>query len=340
MLPKLRAGRGTNIAVLVLLATALATGIIAIAVGTGWSRWTVVAHGIVGLAIVLIAPWKSIISRRGLRRRGARSFPSFVLAILVIVALAGGVAHAAGVGDLGAVPVRALWLHVAAALVAVPFAVWHVIARRTYPRRTDLSRRALLRGGVALAGGTAVYALYEGAIGGLGLAGDRRRFTGSHEAGSFDPAAMPTTIWLNDARPSIEVASHVVTVETSSGRRAWSVPDLTAFGDEWRATLDCTSGWFATQDWKGARLDRIIEGAEGRSVLIRSVTGFARRFPLSDAPRMLLATHAGQEALDAGHGAPVRVVAPGRRGFWWVKWVTEVRVDDVPWWWQPPLPLS
>jgi DMSO/TMAO reductase YedYZ molybdopterin-dependent catalytic subunit len=26
------------------------------------------------------------------------------------------------------------------------------------------------------------------------------------------------------------------------------------------------------------------------------------------------------------HGAPLRLVAPGRRGFMWVKWVTEVRV--------------
>ncbi|MDT5134639.1 MAG: hypothetical protein QOE41_3950, partial [Mycobacterium sp.] len=35
-----------------------------------------------------------------------------------------------------------------------------------------------------------------------------------------------------------------------------------------------------------------------------------------------------------------RIVAPGRRGFWWVKWVASVEVVDEPWWWQPPFPLQ
>jgi DMSO/TMAO reductase YedYZ molybdopterin-dependent catalytic subunit len=34
------------------------------------------------------------------------------------------------------------------------------------------------------------------------------------------------------------------------------------------------------------------------------------------------------------------LVVPGRRGFWWVKWVTAVDVNDEPWWWQPPFPLT
>jgi len=32
----------------------------------------------------------------------------------------------------------------------------------------------------------------------------------------------------------------------------------------------------------------------------------------------------------AGHGAPVRLVAPGRRGFIWVKWVTRIELHDEP----------
>jgi DMSO/TMAO reductase YedYZ molybdopterin-dependent catalytic subunit len=48
----------------------------------------------------------------------------------------------------------------------------------------------------------------------------------------------------------------------------------------------------------------------------------------------------GGRPLSVGHGFPARLVAPGRRGFWWVKWVSEIDVDDSPWWWQPPLPLA
>jgi len=83
------------------------------------------------------------------------------------------------------------------------------------------------------------------------------------------------------------------------------------------------------------------EGASrSRSVLVVSSTGYARRFPLGDAPHLWLATHAGGLPLSAGHGAPLRLVAPGRRGFWWVKWVARVEVSETPWWWQPPFPLT
>ncbi|WP_407647156.1 molybdopterin-dependent oxidoreductase [Goekera deserti] len=54
----------------------------------------------------------------------------------------------------------------------------------------------------------------------------------------------------------------------------------------------------------------------------------------------MLATDAGDAPLAARHGAPVRLVAPGRRGFWWVKWVTSVELSDRPPWWQSPFPLS
>jgi DMSO/TMAO reductase YedYZ molybdopterin-dependent catalytic subunit len=41
---------------------------------------------------------------------------------------------------------------------------------------------------------------------------------------------------------------------------------------------------------------------------------------------MLLATGVDGERLTHGHGFPMRVVAPDRRGFQWVKWVREVEV--------------
>jgi DMSO/TMAO reductase YedYZ molybdopterin-dependent catalytic subunit len=38
--------------------------------------------------------------------------------------------------------------------------------------------------------------------------------------------------------------------------------------------------------------------------------------------------------------ALARLVAPDRRGFWWVKWVVAIEVDDLPDWWQSPFPLQ
>jgi DMSO/TMAO reductase YedYZ molybdopterin-dependent catalytic subunit len=59
-----------------------------------------------------------------------------------------------------------------------------------------------------------------------------------------------------------------------------------------------------------------------------SATGYRWSVPLSEARSLMLATHVGGVALDHGHGAPLRLVAPGRRGFQWVKWVREVRVME------------
>jgi DMSO/TMAO reductase YedYZ molybdopterin-dependent catalytic subunit len=124
------------------------------------------------------------------------------------------------------------------------------------------------------------------------------------------------------------------------GSRTYSVDELSSFGDVLLATLDCTGGWYAEQVWRGVRLDRLLDPADGQSIVVRSITGYGRRFPRSDAPGLLVATHIGDAPLSAGHGAPARLVAPGRRGYWWVKWLTAIDVEDEPWWWQPPFPLT
>jgi len=76
------------------------------------------------------------------------------------------------------------------------------------------------------------------------------------------------------------------------------------------------------------------------SIEVRSATGYTRRFDPAAAAGLMIATHLDGVPLDADHGAPARLVAPGRRGFWWVKWVTAVQPSTTPPWWQPPFPLS
>jgi DMSO/TMAO reductase YedYZ molybdopterin-dependent catalytic subunit len=61
---------------------------------------------------------------------------------------------------------------------------------------------------------------------------------------------------------------------------------------------------------------------------------------VEDLDTLLVATAVGGRPLAQGHGFPVRLVAPGRRGFWWVKWVVEIRLESTPWWWQPPFPVT
>ena len=334
---RLRAGRGTNLALLVLLIGALVTGALAFAIGGGWAFWALAAHGVVGLALILLAPWKSVISARGLRRARPGTPASVLLAVLVVITIASGIAHAVGVWTGG----LAMQIHVGAALLSIPLAIWHVAARPVRPRPSDLSRRSLLRAGAVAGGGIVAFGAIEGLVRATGLPGSERRATGSYERGSFDPAAMPVTQWLDDEPPEIDPAEWRLIVRTLEGESTLSYGELAAFSDRVRATVDCTGGWFAAQDWTGVRLERLLEVDDAvRSFVVVSATGYGRRFPIADAASMLLATRAGERALSVGHGFPVRLVAPGRRGFWWVKWIERIETSGTPWWWQSPFPLT
>src|SRR5919107_5735481 len=81
--------RRTNLTLLVVLVAALASGGLAFAAGTGWGRPVAVAHALAGLAVLVLAPWKSPVVRRGLARRaGPGRWASVTFGVLVLVAVA------------------------------------------------------------------------------------------------------------------------------------------------------------------------------------------------------------------------------------------------------------
>ena len=343
-----RAGRRTNLGLLALLLTAAATGVLAYAVGTpGWSAVVVALHGAAGLGLLLLVPWKTVVVRRARRRPVERRDPTAAVAlgVLVAVTVVTGVLHAVGVAGpwwaLGGV--TALHLHVGAAIVVLPLLAVHAWGKRQRLRVTDLSRRAVLRAGGLGLGGLALWGGTEGLLRLTDAAGARRRGTGSHERGTGDPTAMPVTQWISDTVPSSTADTLDV---VASGRRVRVPVAGLDRDDRMRAVLDCTGGWYAEQEWGGVRLDHLLADVVGAdlpadgSVDVVSVTGFRRRLPLRDAGNLLLAVSAAGQPLSPGHGAPVRLVAPGRRGFWWVKWVRRIEVVDQPWWLQSPFPLQ
>ncbi len=332
------AGRRTNLALLALLAAALVSGGLAYGTGTGTGVWVTAVHGAAGLAMLLLVPWKQVVVRRGLRRQRASRWASAALGVLVVTAVVTGVLFSTGL-NLRYGPLNAMQVHVGSALLAIPLAAQHVWTRPQRVRAADLSRRNLLRAGGLAGAAVAAWVAVEGTSRLLRLPGRDRRFTGSHERGSFDPQAMPATSWIDDRAPGTDPAAWTLTLDTPAGQRRLGLADVDG-GDEVTAILDCTSGWWSEQHWQGTRLDRLIGGAPGRSIVVKSATGYRRRLPIGDAAHLLLATRLGGEPLSRAHGAPARLVAPGRRGFWWVKWVDEIVVDDRPWWWQPPFPTT
>jgi DMSO/TMAO reductase YedYZ molybdopterin-dependent catalytic subunit len=333
-------GRQTNQALLVVLLFTFGTGVATVAIGSPNGAWVAIGHGICGLAVVLLIPWKSRVVRGGLRRARLTRWLSLLLATLALFTLIAGLGYATGlVRSIAGMP--GLWVHIAVALVLVPLVVWHVWARGIRRRRTDLSRRALLRGGALAAGAAGLYAVGEVTVRVLGLPGVRRRFTGSYETASFRPEAMPSTSWLLDAVPGVDPDRWRLTVKDGQGPRELTLTQLTAYGAQVRATLDCTSGWYSHQDWTGVPLGTLLHRGPGaQSVYVHSVTGYWVRLPIHDLDRLLLATQVGGAPLSADHGFPARLVAPGRRGYWWVKWVDRIEVQTTPSWWQPLFPTG
>src|SRR5262249_19023665 len=156
------------------------------------ARLSLILHATGGVAILVLLPWKSMVARRGLGRPRPGRWASLALGFLVLVSIIAGLGHSTGL-VLWWGPFSSMEVHVGAALIAVPLAIWHVVARRTRVRSADLSRRTFLKGGVVVGLAAAAYGGTELVARATSWPGSRRRFTGSYAAGSFDPPAMPVS---------------------------------------------------------------------------------------------------------------------------------------------------
>jgi hypothetical protein len=327
-----RAGRRTNVALLVVLVCAAATGVLAFAAGTTIpATLATVVHGLFGLAVVLLVPWKTVI----IRRAPALQAASLLLIVLIAACITSGLVEVF-VGYGMAWRLSPIQVHVGSAALAAPLFAWHILRhRRQRLRRLDLSRRTLLLTGALTAGVAAAYATLEG-IGRLaGSASASRIATGSHYVRAD---AIPATIWLFDQVPALGADDRVHVAGTEL-----SVADLRSRSTTVVARLDCTSGWYTDAEWTAVSLADLLPSeqlANAASIEVVSITGYGRRFPADEAGSLWLATGYQGEPLQPAHGAPVRLVAPHRRGFWWVKWVASVRLSDTPALAQSPFPLQ
>jgi DMSO/TMAO reductase YedYZ molybdopterin-dependent catalytic subunit len=332
--------RRTNLGLLLVLVMAFASGTVGLALGTSVSRLALIVHGVAAFCLLALVRHKVAVVRVGWRLHPSGRWLSLWLAVVVVATTVLGILHTTGVQRQLAGYTTLAW-HIGLALVFVPLLAWHVLARRVRPRRTDLSRRSLLRAGLVVGTGTVTYVAVETAIRTASLPGASRRFTGSYLVGASPPETMPVTQWLSDSVPTIDADRYRLVVQTPAGVREWTYAELAGFTDTIRCVIDCTGGWYAEQEWEGAWLHRVLpDPGDARSLEVRSTTGYSRRFSVDDRARLLVAVRAGGRPLDPGHGFPVRLVAPDRRGFWWVKWLTAVTADGTPWWWQPPFPLQ
>lgn len=329
--------RGTDWSLAALVALLAATGIGTAFAGAGGDAWVFVVHGAAGFALGGTLGWKlrRVLGRlRNPSRWDRRTRLGVVTLASVTSVLVSGWAWSAGAASsLTVAGYNLLNAHVVLGVVLSALVLGHALVRAKRPRRADLaSRRQFLRWAAVGTGSLAVWWLQDPISTAVGLRGGRRRFTGSYEADSFAGNVFPTTSWVSDSPRVLDRRRHTVEVVGLVDRPARLSVDRLDRGDSLVATLDCTGGFHSRQRWRGVRLGRLLDGTgvqDGADhVRVISHTGYRYSFAIADARRMLLAVSVGDEPLSHGHGAPVRLVAPGHRGFQWVKWVVRIEVHE------------
>jgi DMSO/TMAO reductase YedYZ molybdopterin-dependent catalytic subunit len=325
--------RVTDWGLAALVAALLASGALTLFAGARGDAWVFALHDALGVAIalLLVVKLRRVWSRLTKAARwDRRTIAGTLAAALAIAVLGSGLLWAGGETPSPAGYSLLSW-HDALGAVLAAVVVGHMVLRARPLRRRDLAhRRQFLQVAGIAAGSFLVWRTQRPVEALLHLRGAKRRFTGSYEEASFAGNAFPTTSWVADHPRPIDPATYRLQVGGLTARElALSLRELPAL-DELVATLDCTGGFYSTQVWSGVRLGTIVElagaGAGARHVSVASRTGYRWSFAIEDARELLLATHVGHQPLSHEHGAPVRLVVPGARGYQWVKWVERVKV--------------
>lgn len=330
--------RVIDYSLLALVLIEVISGLASFLVGKPEGSWLFMLHGVLGLAILVLLVWKvrRVFVRLWRPQHWDRATVVAALALVAVLAtVLSGVIWTAFQWPLG-YPNGLNW-HVIFGLLLACAVLGHMALRfKPLHRRHFLGRRTALRYAGIIATGGLLWQGHAQISRVARLPGANRRFTGSREIGSRQGLAFPVTMWMLDNPQPLDVKKWRLHVAGAVAHPfELSVADLARGRIVTQdAILDCTGGWYSAQTWRGLSVGWLLQQARplpgARAVSFVSVTGYRWSVPLTEAASLLLATHAGDEPLDHGHGAPLRLVAPGRRGFQWVKWVTEVRVLQQP----------
>jgi Oxidoreductase molybdopterin binding domain len=330
--------RLTDWSIAIAAGLAFTTGMVSLVSGHPQEWFIFALHGVAGfwLLSLLWGKLRRVWPRLIHPRRWDRSTVFGLLALLLVTsALGSGIWWVAG-GEWYVAGFNLLNWHIVLGCVLTGIIAFHMFARAKRLRKRDVvGRRQALHLGALLLGSVALWPAQQLTEGVLNLSGARQRFTGSRESGSYAGNAFPTSSWVADQPRPIDAQAWRLSLGGAVATpRDFSYDELVAAQDEEEATLDCTGGFYSTQRWRGTRIGRLLDLAalhkDARYVSFISVTSYRWSLPLEEARMALLATHIDEELLSHEHGFPLRLVAPGRRGFEWVKWITRIEVLTEP----------
>ena len=302
-------------------------------------------HRVAAWALIVLIPWKTIISLRSLKRgldyrldRNIMIVVSVLLALTAVIILAFGLIWKWNLGDyylwIAGFGYTAIGWHWGIALyLLIPLFILHAWRRWPHPKKTDFAgrRQALKLLGIGLAA-IAGWRFSEALATSFQEETTSRRFTGSREEGSFAGNAHPITSGPGQGRVRLDPATWKLSLTGAVANPLLiSYTDMLALStSELTATLDCTGGWYTVQTWRGIFLRNLLSRAKIRQgasgIVLKGATEYRAYFTFAQADEIMLATYVSDEVLNHNHGFPLRAVVPSRRGWHWVKWLTEIEV--------------
>ncbi len=138
-------------------------------------------------------------------------------------------------------------------------------------------------------------------------------------------------MWYNPS-PAIDVAGYKLRVAGLVEKpQALSVAELRRLPQETQnSRMKCVQGWSSRTDWGGFRFGHLLEMAKpaknARAVRIDCADKWFEYFTLEQilAKRVLLAMDMAGKPLTGKHGAPLRLIDPGRYGYKSAKLITGI----------------
>lgn len=149
------------------------------------------------------------------------------------------------------------------------------------------------------------------------------------------PQGVPVTTWTETPAP-LAVENWRLSVHGAvQTPRSYTLTELRQLGARTdREEIICVTGWRANPLWEGVALSSVLAeagpSAKAESVTFVSATGYRWDLSWEVAQQATLAWALNGEPLVHAHGAPLRLVAPGRRGLEWVKWLVAIEVNERP----------
>ncbi|HEY8601187.1 MAG TPA: molybdopterin-dependent oxidoreductase [Thermomicrobiales bacterium] len=336
--------RAVNGLLLLTIAALAFTGIVSLFANADYTAFLFEAHRIGGAALLILLIPKTGIIIRSLRRRWHQRATTEWIGVgvsLIVLLLTLGTIGAALGWSLARGPWAGEWglplivVHWYLGLVLIPLVIGHVALRWRNPnrvpgRRDFAGRRRSV--GLAVAALVAL-GTWRGLNVGAGATQARtsqRRFTGSREFDDGTPNGFFVTAFISDDPAPIDLAAWRLRVNGRVGHPLELDHSALRHDATTVATIDCTGGIYATRAWSGLALGPLLDAAapdpDATTVWFISTTGHRWPLPLAEARRSLLATRVNGEILSHAHGFPLRLIAPERRGFQWIKWLTTIEI--------------